>query len=87
MSVTDGKSLLNCKDSFGLFLFYIVAELNIPFKEQRHILESVLFDEVTVFLTRQAEAISRGCLVHPYHTLPEIAYFDIELDNTNGEKK
>lgn len=49
---TDGRSLLYCQGSVGLLLFDIVTKLDIPLDEQRRILGSVLFDEMTEFVTR-----------------------------------
>jgi hypothetical protein len=51
--VAGGISLLHCESSVGLLLFDIVAKLGIPTEEQRRLLGSALFDDVTRFVTKQ----------------------------------
>jgi hypothetical protein len=51
--VAEGRSLLHCESPVGLVLFDIVAKLDIPAEEQRHLLGSVLFDKVAEFVTKQ----------------------------------
>ncbi|MBX3039038.1 MAG: hypothetical protein KF758_19155 [Anaerolineales bacterium] len=53
--VAEGKSLLNHEGRVGLLLFDIVTKLNISTEDQRYLLGSSLFDEVTDFITRQCE--------------------------------
>ena len=52
-SVAGGTSLLHCESPVGLLLFDIVAKLEIPTEEQRHLLGSELFDEVAEFVTKK----------------------------------
>jgi hypothetical protein len=52
-SAADGKSLLYQESSVGLILFDIVTGLNVPVEDQRSLLGSALFDEITAFVTRQ----------------------------------
>lgn len=52
-SVSEGTSLLHLESPVGLLLFDIVAKLDIPTEEQRYLLGSALFDEVTEFVTKQ----------------------------------
>jgi hypothetical protein len=52
-SAADGKSLLYQESSVGLILFDIVAKLNVSVEEQRSLLGSTLFDEITAFVTKQ----------------------------------
>lgn len=52
-SVAGGTSLLHCESPVGLLLFDIVAKLGIPAEEQRRLLGSTLFDDVTRFVTKQ----------------------------------
>lgn len=51
-SIAGGTSLLRCESSVGLLLFDMVAKLDIPTEEQRHLLGPTLFDEVTEFVTK-----------------------------------
>ena len=50
--VTGQTSLLHCECPVGLLLFDIVTKLDISAEEQRYLLGSVLFDEVTEFLQK-----------------------------------
>jgi hypothetical protein len=52
-ATADGTSLLYQEGSVGLILFDIVSKLNVPVEEQRSLLGSTLFDEITAFVTRQ----------------------------------
>jgi len=51
--VAEGTSLLQCESPVDLLLFDIVAKLGIPTEEQRRLLGSALFDDVTRFVTKQ----------------------------------
>ena len=51
-AVTGQTSLLHCECPVGLLLFDIVTKLDISAEEQRYLLGSVLFDEVTEFLQK-----------------------------------
>jgi len=51
-AVAEGTSLLHCASPVGLLLFDIVAKLDIPPEEQRHLLGSALFDEMAEFVRR-----------------------------------
>jgi len=50
--VAGQTSLLRCECPVGLLLFDIVTKLVISAEEQRYLLGSVLFDEVTEFLQK-----------------------------------
>lgn len=52
-AAADGGSLLYQKSSVGLVLYDIVTKLNVSAEEQRFLLGSTLFDEVTAFVTKQ----------------------------------
>jgi hypothetical protein len=52
-ATADGTSLLYQEGSVGLILFDIVSKLNVSIEEQRSLLGSALFDEITAFVTRQ----------------------------------
>jgi len=52
--VAGGTSLLHCESSVGLLLFDIVAKLDIPTEEQRHLLGPTLFNEMTEFVTKHS---------------------------------
>ena len=51
--VAGWTSLLHCESPVGLLLFDIVAKLGISTEEQRRLLGSALFDDVTRFVTKQ----------------------------------
>ena len=52
-ATANGTSLLYQEGSVGLILFDIVSKLNVPVEQQRFLLGSALFDEITAFVTRQ----------------------------------
>ena len=52
-ATAEGTSLLYQEGSVGLILFDIVTKLNVPVEEQRSLLGSALFDEITTFVARQ----------------------------------
>jgi hypothetical protein len=52
-AAANGTSLLYQESSVGLVLFDLVTKLNVPIEEQRFLLGSALFDEITAFVTRQ----------------------------------
>lgn len=52
-SAANGRSLLYQESSIGLVLFDIVTKLNVSVEEQRFLLGPALFDEITVFVTKQ----------------------------------
>jgi hypothetical protein len=52
-ATADGTRLLYQVGSVGLILFDIVSKLNVPIEQQRLLLGSSLFDEITAFVTKQ----------------------------------